>query len=680
VRKTALVYPLVFCLIFASCTQSQATPSPTAQPHLAIPLPTASPFPKQFSPTTTSTNTPQPTNTETHLPFSPVISPDNVSQLVEVGRIGKGTIRQVAWSPSGNYLALATSIGVYVYTVEPLVEVNFIPAPAGVNAVTYGAGDDILVAAFDKPDNTIRVFDPLSGELLTTLGNQPAQLLSFSLAVNVLVAGYDNGTVSLWELSTGAFAHSWHPGIYLEELIITPNGDQVITGRSGYATAVLEFWDASTGMLQRSISYAVVGVPRHLASSPDNSNLATASWAEIVIRNIPEGDYLYGGDPDGDIEDLVYSSDGQSLIIGMTTGTIQVWNATTGALARTLNAHTSRVTSLAPQPGGVLFASAGEDGLLQIWDTSDWHPVDAIDGFRQYQGLRLSPDGSMLAARDLQSIYLWAMDGYDSIQVFTIPYRFLTDPVFSPDSRYLAVGSCGITGWDCPYGAIFIWDLQTMQQVNTLYGHSGFILQLVFIPHSQWLISTGPGENTIRIWDFISGEVVQTIEEERVVHRIALPPAGDLLAVSVFEEIHLWDLQAGQMVQVIASDFSFDIRCFGYSPDGQTLVGCQDQGKITGYDHSSGARVFLLRYPFIRDPISLLDPGAEDYSYSLQSSLLVIGYGFGPVAFFDMDTERLVGDLKSGRSKKYVELTPDGWFLLTNDFDEGVIRIWGLTP
>ncbi len=77
---------------------------------------------------TRTPRTPQPTPTEdasAQLTLN-VISPDNITSLAEVGRLGDGYIvYEAAWAPGGNFFALATSQGVFFYDAATCEETRF---------------------------------------------------------------------------------------------------------------------------------------------------------------------------------------------------------------------------------------------------------------------------------------------------------------------------------------------------------------------------------------------------------------------------------------------------------------------------------------------------------------------------------------------------------------------------
>jgi len=82
----------------------------------------------------------------------------------------------------------------------------------------------------------------------------------------------------------------------------------------------------------------------------------------------------------------------------------------------------------------------------------------------------------------------------DSIVVVTI----------SPNDNIFITGS--------KQGNIRIWDLQTLQLIQTIHAHTSNITNLLFTPDNQYFISTS--KNHIRVWDSQHGTLLQTYATE----------------------------------------------------------------------------------------------------------------------------------------------------------------------
>ena len=90
-----------------------------------------------------------------------------------------------------------------------------------------------------------------------------------------------------------------------------------------------------------------------------------------------------------------------TLAVG-TPGSVDLRDATSGAIVRTIAAHQGEVTDLAFSPDGHWLATAGADGVLRVWDVQRTGAVGGRRGAGRRPGLRGrgSPRGCGLAGRD----------------------------------------------------------------------------------------------------------------------------------------------------------------------------------------------------------------------------------------------------------------------------------------
>ncbi len=70
-----------------------------------------------------------------------------------------------------------------------------------------------------------------------------------------------------------------------------------------------------------------------------------------------------------------FSPDSSRLITGNSWGNVQRWDAATGKLLRSNQAHTYYVTRFEDSPDGRLYASMARDGSVQVWDSTTDEPV-----------------------------------------------------------------------------------------------------------------------------------------------------------------------------------------------------------------------------------------------------------------------------------------------------------------
>ena len=73
-------------------------------------------------------------------------------------RIGRGTMYDLAYSPDGTRLAVASSVGIWLYDTETLKEVDLLTGHTGeVTSVAYSPDGSMLASGSE--DKTVRVRD-----------------------------------------------------------------------------------------------------------------------------------------------------------------------------------------------------------------------------------------------------------------------------------------------------------------------------------------------------------------------------------------------------------------------------------------------------------------------------------------------------------------------------------------
>ena len=131
-----------------------------------------------------------------------------------------------------------------------------------------------------------------------------------------------------------------------------------------------------------------------LAWSPNTNDLAATDRISLVnIWDASTGRLRksLGGCPNG-IWSLSWLSDGKQIAAAGDRGAIVIWDVASGHRTRLLRGHATRVQCLASSRDGRWLASGGTDGTIHIWDTAagerrsslylgagkvttlDWHP------------------------------------------------------------------------------------------------------------------------------------------------------------------------------------------------------------------------------------------------------------------------------------------------------------------
>lgn len=167
----------------------------------------------------------------------------------------------------------------------------------------------------------IRIYDSSNGDLIGSLGgfSKPVQDFDYSPDGKLLLAGYVDGTVSLWDI---------------------PNQNMIFGARH------------MNSSLQR-IEY-----------SKDSKFLLIQRGDELEVRLTKDGSLVSRYDA----VEFAISPKGNLFAIGDSDGNIQIRDIDTGKGIRSIKAHDDRIYSIAFSPDGIYLASSGRDCNIKLWD------------------------------------------------------------------------------------------------------------------------------------------------------------------------------------------------------------------------------------------------------------------------------------------------------------------------
>jgi WD40 repeat protein len=132
-----------------------------------------------------------------------LISPDNAGQVYEV-----------AYSPDGRLLAVASSQGIYLYDTKTLAQLRFIESDHHVLSVAFSPDGQTLASGFFyHGSNPVRLWRVADGNPLSVLEGHKHNVkgVAFSPDGQTLASGggYGDNTIRLWQVGDGVLLRTF---------------------------------------------------------------------------------------------------------------------------------------------------------------------------------------------------------------------------------------------------------------------------------------------------------------------------------------------------------------------------------------------------------------------------------------------------------------------------------------
>ncbi len=406
----------------------------------------------------------------------------------------KDIAESLAFEPGGDALAVGYDKG-FVRVLDGAtlrVLTKFAAHTRTVKGVAFSPDGDLLTTV--SLDHSLAFWDARTGSLLARrLGHdEGVKALAFHPDGTRVVTGSSDQTARVWSVHEVPTATLRGHENWVEAVAFEPSGARIA---SASRDRTVRLWNAATGAEEASFAMPAPAVC--LDFRPDGSELAVSCHNDTVrVLSLPGGELLRELTGfTNQVTAVRYSRQGDRLLTRSIDGTVRIWDGSGEAMVITLEGERDEYVAAADfHPDGERFAIGMADGRIELRDADTGALRRTIAAHpREVTALRFDAEGRFLLSGSVDGdAAVHDPDSGKRLHTLGGHEARITSVDFDREGERMLTGSKDRT--------LRLWSFDQDEALLTLRGHEDWITSVAFGPNGQRLAS-GSWDRSLRVWN-----------------------------------------------------------------------------------------------------------------------------------------------------------------------------------
>ena len=325
----------------------------------------------------------------------------------------------------------------------------------------------------------------------------------------------------------------------------------------------------------------------HIKWSPDYKYFVTGNKSdpsdksalnEACVWLADKGEKVHCVLHDDDVNDALFSPDGQYLITGSADKTLRIFHVGDWALVKQYNFEDAILDLDVSQN---YLAVASEEKTLTIIDMANLESPSAVRNFDQRVGattVKFSPDGRFLAyGTKAGKVMFWRV-GPNS--------KLFYDGPTHPNSNYIVLafsnsGSLLASGGGDSFSRLTKTDGSSISSLS----HGDWVEDVAFGPDDSWYVTVSD-DNKVRVIETATNSEKLTMFHAGFVQKVKVSSDGRWIASTGYDHVvRIWDADSGN--QMLEFPLKANGSAIAFNEDATRIIAADEDGNISIWDISS---------------------------------------------------------------------------------------------